>query len=91
LSLVVDFSGVTGYGNKKAPIGAEIDVALDQAQVLVLRAARVTLTRFGFAGRSVRRQPRQVGIPQRAGGMYLRRFGVEARDLPVPTGQRQVE
>jgi hypothetical protein len=91
LRFVVDFGSVASHCDEVTAVGAEIDVALDQAQVLILRAARVALAVFGFAGRFVCRQTRQIGIPQRAGRVYFGRFTVETRDLPVPARERQLE
>ena len=70
--LVVDLGGVAGDRDQKAAVVAEIDVALDQAQPLVLGALHIAL-------RGIRRQPadalvgemRQARIPQRARGTHL--------------------
>ena len=88
---VVDLRGVAGHRDQITAVGAEIDVALDEAQFLVFGAFRITLPKFGIGGRFLVGQPRQAAVPQRARGMHFGRLGVEPRDLPVPARQRQFE
>jgi hypothetical protein len=77
---------------KVAAVFAEVDGPLDQAQALVFRARHIGAARPVVG----RRHPhvgemRQAGIPQRARRAHLRPRRVEAGELPVPAGQRQVE
>ena len=59
--LVVDLGGVAGDGDAVAAVVAEIDVALDDAQPLLLRALGVALPHAAAALAGLRRQARQIG------------------------------
>ncbi len=79
VGLVVDLRGVAGDRDQIAAVVAEIDIALDEAQLLVLGPLRIAL-------RDIRRrclrdrsgESRQAAVPQRARGMHFRRLGYRA-------------
>ena len=88
LRLVVDFQRIARDRDQKAPVLAEIDGALDQAQALVLRARHVALARAVRAGRHILIfEMRQAGVPQRARGAHLglRRFKASSPASTSPT------
>ena len=71
--LVVDFGGVAGDRDQVAAIVAEIDVALDQAQLLILGTlAHSPAAHSAADAERVDRQARQPRIPQRARGAHFR-------------------
>ena len=71
---------------------AEVDIALDQPQPLILGAADIAVARaVGPGGDAEVLQMRQPAVPQRARGTNLMRAGIDPRHLPVPAGQRQFE
>ena len=74
------------------PLVAEIDVALDQPQPLVLGPRHIALARaVRPGGNAAVLQMRQAGVPQRARGAHVVLVGIEPRHLPVPARQRQLE
>ena len=92
LRLVLDLERIARDRDPVAPLLAEIDGALDQAQALVLGARHVALARAVRGGRHVQLlEVGQAGVPQRARGAHLRLRRGEPRHLPVPAGQRQFE
>ena len=52
---VVDFRGVARHCDQITAVVAEVDIALDQAQLLVLGALRIALPVFGVGRRFARR------------------------------------
>ena len=90
--LVGDLGGVAGDRHEKMPLLAEIDIALDQPQPLILGAGHVALARaVRPGGDAAVLQMRQTGVPQRAGGAHVVLVGIEPRHLPIPARQRQLE
>ena len=90
--LVVDLLRVAADGDQVAAVLAEIDVALDDAQPLVLGAGHVAVA--GAVGADRRHgivEHRQVAVPQRARGTHIGLGRAEPGDLPVPARQRQIE
>ncbi len=74
------------------PFVAEIDIALDQPQLLILGPGHVALARtVGSGGDAAVLQMRQAGVPERARGAHVVLVGIEPRHLPVPARQRQLE
>ena len=90
--LLVDLGRVAGDRDQEAALFAEIDRALDHAQLLVLRAFRVAVAGAAGAERAgAIRELRQPAVPQRARRAHVGRRRVEPRHLPVPARQRQLE
>ncbi len=90
--LVVDLLRVAGDRDQVAAVLAEIDVALDDAQPLVLGTRHIAVTRaVGADRRHGIVGSRQVAVPQRARGTHVGLRRAEPRDLPVPARQRQIE
>ncbi len=75
-----------------AAVLAEIDIALDDAQPLVLGAGDVAVAgAVGADGRHGIVDNRQVAVPQRARRTHIGLRRAEPGDLPVPARQRQIE
>ena len=90
--LISDLDGVAGHRHQEMPLVAKVDVALDQAQALILRPGDVTLPRtVGAGGNTEFLQARQPTVPQRTRRAHLALARVEPRHLPVPARQRQFE
>ena len=90
--LLVDFVGVAGDGDEIAPLLAEIDGPLDEAQLLAFRAVDVALPgAAGHPGNAEVGEMRQRCIPQRARRAHIGRRRVEPRHLPIPARERQIE
>ena len=91
--LVVDLGGVAADRHQEAAVVAEIDVALDQPQPLVLRALHIALAAAVGIGRDTSVRSR-CGSPRSHSERDERHLGlgaVEPRHLPVPARQRQLE
>ena len=90
--LIGDLGGIAGDRDEIMPVVAEIDIALDQPQPLVLRPLHIALARAVRPRRNAAvLQMRQAGVPQRARGAHVVLVGIEPRHLPVPARQRQFE
>ena len=90
--LLDDLGCVAGHRDHERTVAAEIDRSLDHPKVLVFRPFGIADA--GACGRKIDAllfQTRQLLVPQRARGFDVRLFGVDARDLPIPAGQRQFE
>ena len=81
-----DLGGIARDRHQIMPLLAQIDIAFDQAQLLVLGTRHITLARaVGPGGNAEVLQMRQAGIPQRTRGAHVVFVGIEPRHLPVPT------
>ena len=90
--LVVDLGGVAGDRHQEAAVVAEIDVALDQPQPLVLRALHIALAAAVGIGRDAAgRRDAAARDPTASATTHLGLGAVEPRHLPVPARQRQLE
>ena len=90
--LVVELGRVARDRDQEAALVAEIDVALDQPQPLVLRPLHVALAAAVGIGLAVLvADVRQRAVPERTRRRHLRLGMIEPRDLPVPARQRQLE
>ena len=92
MHFVGDLGGVAGDRDEIMSLVAEIDVALDQPQPLILGPGDIALARAVRPGRHAAvLKMRQAGVPQRTRGAHVVLVWVEPRHLPVPARQRQFE
>ena len=90
--LLVDLVGVAGDGDEIAPLLAEIDGPLDEAQLLAFGAVDVSLAGApGHPGHAEVGELRQRCIPQRPRRAHVGRRRVQPRHLPIPARERQIE
>ncbi|GAA0000280.1 hypothetical protein BRDID11002_02800 [Bradyrhizobium diazoefficiens] len=90
--LVENLAVVAGDADQIFAVGAEIDRPFHHPQVLPLGTIDIAEPDAGGGELgTVLLQLRQLLVPERARGAHLRLFGVGARDLPIPAGQRQLE
>ncbi len=88
---VLDLGGIAGDRNQITAFLAEIDIALDQPQPLILGSVDIAGSHAECRRGGGNRQPRQAAIPKRTRGVYFRLGAVELGHLPIPAGQRQFE
>ena len=88
---VLDLGGIAGDRNQIIAFLAEIDIALDQPQPLILRSVDIAGSHAECRRGGRNRQPRQAAVPKRTRRVDFRLGAVELGDLPIPAGQRQFE
>src|SRR5512144_1863318 len=89
---VRNFSGIARYGDKIVPLVAQIDIALDKTQALIFRPADVAGARAVRTARNALvPKVRQAAVPQRTRRSNFSLARINARHLPVPAGQWQLE
>ncbi len=88
----VDLGGISSHGDQEAAVLAQVDVALDLAQLLVFRPLDIAFAGSGHArGYAESFEAGQARIPQGTRRAHLRLGRIETGHLPVPARERQLE